>query len=245
MQRIAVSIVTLMLAIQSLSAQAQFRRDVALHWDAVQAKAEVGASGTGCASAGWSAADSLPAGLKLKLLPENMTIFESVFWGERGLFRGMSPLTLENRKKELEVRRTMLSVHQLLGFTTLALMTASVVAGQVLLNDYDALRFEEAQRMRQTHRTLSIVTFGTYMATAAMPTFAPPPLIRRDEWSTVTTHKLFAALHLTGMVAQPILAMLAANASNLEQVRALRRVHQVVGYITLVALAAAMMVITF
>jgi|GEM_PF-1346531 len=180
-----------------------------------------------------------------KLLPDNLTIFESVLWGSGGLFRGFSPLTPEARRRELDFRRTMLSTHQVLGFATLALMTASVVFGQILLNDYEALRFEEALRNRQTHRTLSIITFGTYMSTAAMSTFAPPPLIRRDEWNTVSTHKLFAIFHFSGMVAQPILAIMASNSRDLEQIRTLRRAHQIVGYFTLAALAAAMLTLTF
>ena len=181
----------------------------------------------------------------LKLLPDNLTIFESVLWGSAGIFRGFSPLTPEARQRELDFRRTMLSTHQVLGFATLALMTASVVFGQILLNDYEALRFEEALRNRQTHRTLSIITFGTYMSTAAMSTFAPPPLIRRDEWNTVSTHKLFAIFHFSGMVAQPILAIMASNSRDLEQIRTLRRAHQIVGYFTLAALAAAMLTLTF
>ncbi|MDW8020281.1 MAG: hypothetical protein RMI34_09425 [Chloroherpetonaceae bacterium] len=189
--------------------------------------------------------DSMQVVRKPKLLPENMSIFESVFWGESGLFRGISPLTPEARRRELDFRRAMLSTHQLLGFATLGLMTASVVFGQVLLNDYEALRFDEAARNRQVHRTLSIITFGTYMTTAAMSTFAPPPLIRRDEWNTVTTHKLLAVVHLAGMIAQPILAISAANSRDFEQIRALRRAHQIVGYVTLAALATAMVVMTF
>ncbi len=181
----------------------------------------------------------------LKLLPDHLTIFESVLWGSAGVFRGFSPLTPEARQRELDFRRTMLSTHQVLGFATLALMTASVVFGQILLNDYEALRFEEALRNRQTHRTLSIITFGTYMSTAAMSTFAPPPLIRRDEWNTVSTHKLFAIFHFSGMVAQPILAIMASNSRDLEQIRTLRRAHQIVGYFTLAALAAAMLTLTF
>lgn len=181
----------------------------------------------------------------LKLLPDNLTIFESVFWGSGGVFRGFSPLTPESRRRELEFRRAMLTTHQVLGFATLGLMSASVIFGQILLNDYEALRFEDALRNRQTHRTISIVTFGSYMSTAAMSIFAPPPLIRRDEWNTVTTHRLFAVIHLAGMIAQPILAISAANSRDFEQIRALRRAHQILGYVTLAALSAAMLVITF
>jgi hypothetical protein len=83
------------------------------------------------------------------------------------------------------------------------------------------------------------------MSTAAMSTFAPPPLIRRDEWNTVSTHKLFAIFHFSGMVAQPILAIMASNSRDLEQIRTLRRAHQIVGYFTLAALAAAMLTLTF
>ncbi len=246
--------ILLFCAFSSVDAYAQFKRHLTMQIFAASSSSQVSstwAAGSPAAephlhdSARYDSTGAETRTRTLKLLPDHLTIFESVLWGSAGVFRGFSPLTPETRQRELDFRRTMLSTHQVLGFTTLALMTASVIFGQILLNDYEALRFEEALRNRQTHRTLSIITFGTYMSTAAMSTFAPPPLIRRDEWNTVSTHKLFAIFHFSGMVAQPILAIMASNSRDLEQIRTLRRAHQIVGYFTLAALAAAMLTLTF
>ncbi len=246
--------ILLFCAFSSVDAHAQLKRNLTTQIFAVSSSSQLSsawAAGSPASdpylhnSARYDSTRTETRARTLKLLPDNLTIFESVLWGSAGVFRGFSPLTPEARQRELDFRRTMLSTHQVLGFATLALMTASVVFGQILLNDYEALRFEEALRNRPTHRTLSIITFGTYMSTAAMSTFAPPPLIRRDEWNTVSTHKLFAIFHFSGMVAQPILAIMASNSRDLEQIRTLRRAHQIVGYFTLAALAAAMLTLTF
>ena len=52
------------------------------------------------------------------LLPDRMVFTQSLLWGERGLMRktGWSPLTIEQREKELKIRRKMLktpSTHRL------------------------------------------------------------------------------------------------------------------------------------
>ena len=60
------------------------------------------------------------------LLPERMIFTQKLFWGEKGLLRktGIAPLNLENREKELQLRRKMLKAHQIIGYTTLAAMVA-------------------------------------------------------------------------------------------------------------------------
>ena len=51
------------------------------------------------------------------LLPERMVFTKRIFWGEKGIFRatGVAPLNMEQRQKELKVRRVMLTTHQVLG----------------------------------------------------------------------------------------------------------------------------------
>ena len=47
------------------------------------------------------------------LLPEKMIFTQKILWGEKGLFRktGISNLTIENREKELIVRKKMLTFY--------------------------------------------------------------------------------------------------------------------------------------
>src|ERR1035437_9142767 len=77
--------------------------------------------------------DALIQEEKPKLLPDNISFGEKVFWGEHGVFRGLgiaSPLTPEVRKHELAVRRMMLTMHQIGGFIALAAMIGTAYTGQ-------------------------------------------------------------------------------------------------------------------
>jgi hypothetical protein len=66
------------------------------------------------------------------LLPDKMSVLEKGLWGKNGLFRitGLAPLTPEARQSELKLRRAMLSIHQIGGFTTLGLMAISAYYGK-------------------------------------------------------------------------------------------------------------------
>lgn len=171
-----------------------------------------------------SAADSL--------LPSIMGPMEHVFWGERGLMRRLGmPLTEETREKEVFLRRGMLTAHQVGGFVTLGAMTATAVTGQMILNGRDDLGDRK--------RLLVNATIISYFATAALSVLTPPPTIRRPGWSSISWHKALATIHLTGMIVTPIIG------KQIEDDYDRRYLHQVSGYVTLAALAGAMLVVTF
>jgi len=185
-----------------------------------------------------------------KLLPNNLGIIESILWSENGVMRttGIAPLTPENRKAELGWRRTMLTTHQIGGFVTLGSMIATVFYGQKVLDGKNDLR--------GVHETLAGITVASYMATGTLALLTPPPQIRRDEWNTVSTHKLFSWIHFSGMIATPLLADLAAERSNSQQENPIKsgltssekkklRFHQISAYITTAAFAAALITVTF
>ena len=189
---------------------------------------------------------------KIKLLPDHLGNMEKIFWSENGIFRttGIASLTPPERKIELSVRRTMLNVHQIGGFTTLALFIPTLILGQRNINMRNAVAEGKGtfdRNLSNTHQLLGDLTFGAYMATALLALFSPPPLIRRDEWSTVSLHKTLAIIHFTGMVAIPILAVLAAHEERIDFTKAqsLQRAHQIVAYTTFAAFTASMIVITF
>ena len=170
----------------------------------------------------------------LPLLPEHLGPMESVMWGTNGAMRKVFdfPLTQEGRESEMRLRRNMLGLHQLGGFTTLAAMIATVVLGQKVYN---------GQRdLTQIHKAMAWTTIGAYSTTAVLGIFTPPPLIRRDEWSSVSTHKLLATLHLTGMVLTPYLGRQVAGGD-----RDLAKFHLASAYATTFFFGAALLVITF
>ncbi|NJD22927.1 MAG: hypothetical protein FIA82_09730 [Melioribacter sp.] len=179
---------------------------------------------------------------KPKLLPDKMSFLERGLWGENGLVREFgiaSPLTPEVRKHELEVRRVMLTAHQIGGFTTLGLMIATCYYGQRIIDG----GVDGRKNFESTKSALVGATITSYSLTALLSILSPPPLIRRDETSTTSIHKFLAWFHVAGMIVTPILASLMDEHKPFNADKA--HVHQVAGYITTAIFAASMIVITF
>lgn len=133
----------------------------------------------------------------IELLPERMVFTQSLLWGKNGLLRktGISPLNIENREKELRIRKTMLTAHQVIGYVTLASMVAQGIIGGKLYNGQDDLY--------KTHKTMgSIVNIG-YFTGAGLSLFAPPPLVNKKVkgLNSIKAHKILATVHFSAMVA--------------------------------------------
>jgi hypothetical protein len=190
--------------------------------------------------------DSLPVSVvrRPRLLPENLGFFERNLWTENGLFRSMgiaSPLTPESRKSELKLRRTMLVAHEISGFVTLGLMVTTVYYGQKVLNEFYTPNYRP---LLNNHTKFVDATIATYSITALLSLLSPPPVIRRDEISTVSIHRALAWVHVTGMILTPIIAAIASKGRGATDMSVLR-IHQISGYITTSAFAASMIVMTF
>jgi hypothetical protein len=199
-----------------------------------------GEEATGAEAASDMSADSLgvaPAATKRRLLPENMSVMERILWGESGFFRwtGIADtLSPKERKHELDVRRFMLSAHQIGGFATFAAMVAGVYYGQKTIDgDFAAGR---------THSSIIKTTILMYTATGLLALLTPPPLIRRDEANTVTTHKLLAWAHIAGMIVTPILA---SYISKRNPSSSSAHIHQISGYLTTAIFGASLVTVTF
>lgn len=187
--------------------------------------------------------DTLVQEEKPKLLPDNISFGEKVFWGENGVFRGLgiaSPLTPEVRRHELAVRRTMLTMHQIGGFLALASMIGAAWTGQRTID------LPRNKALKSAHQKMIAATIVTYSLTAMLSILSPPPLIRRDEGGTTTIHKTLAWFHVAGMILTPIIGSMVSERSktgpgiNLSKAR----FHQYAGYITTAIFAASMIVIT-
>lgn len=136
------------------------------------------------------------------LLPDRMIFTQSLLWGERGLMRktGWSPLSTEQREKELKVRRKMLKIHQLIGYVTLAGMVTQGIMGTQL--------YKGRSRYYDTHETIGNLTSISYFTGAGLSLFAPPPLTNKKHkgLSSIKAHKYLATLHFSAMVATNVLA---------------------------------------
>jgi len=190
------------------------------------------------ASAAGGNEDSLPPPRVHSLLPTNISFMEKALWGQEGFMRtsGIVPqLTPEERAKELGVRRTMLSLHQIGGFTSLGLMLVTAYFGQRVIDD------TRSRSLRNDHQTFVAATIATYSATGVLAILSPPPLIRRDEVSTTTIHKTLAWVHAIGMIVTPILGSMIGRRTDAQKAH----IHQIAGYFTTATYAASMITVTF
>ena len=193
--------------------------------------------------------DTLAQEEKPKLLPDQISFGEKLFWGEHGIFRGLgiaSPLTPEVRTHELGVRRTMLTMHQIGGFIALAAMIGTAYTGQRTINDF------HNSTKKNAHQKMIAVTITTYSITGLLSILSPPPLIRRDDGGTTTIHKTLAWFHVAGIILTPIIgSMISQRGSPILGIRTSQNMdlnkahfHQYAGYITTAIFAASMIVIT-
>ena len=136
------------------------------------------------------------------LLPTTMVFTQSFLWGENGLLRKTNwmSLSIENREKELKIRRKMLLAHQVIGYATLAGMVAQGVLGtQLYKGNYE---------LKDTHEMIGNATTISYFTGAGLSLFAPPPLISRknEGLSSIKAHKWLATIHFSAMIATNLLA---------------------------------------
>ena len=168
------------------------------------------------------------------LLPQRMIITQRMLWGEKGLMRttGIAPLGIEQRKREMQVRRFFLKTHQALGFMTLGGMLAQGIVGSRLYNGN--------YKLDDAHEALAAGLNVSYSLTAAMSLFTPPPLIQRDKKiSSLKIHKWLSIVHMSGMLATNILA------SRIEDNPSLKPAHRAAAFTTFASFAAAVVVIKF
>lgn len=140
---------------------------------------------------------------KTALLPKRMLLTQRIFWGEHGLYRrtGIAPqLTLENREKELRIRRNMFKIHQTLGFITAAGMITQGILGSRL---YKPETYSD--KLKNIHGAVATGVNIGYATTALMAFTAPPPMLNRKGISNIKVHKYLSYVHLSAMIATNVL----------------------------------------
>jgi len=139
---------------------------------------------------------------EIELLPNSMIFTQRLLWGEKGLMRStkLLPLSIENREKEMKIRRKMLLAHQLVGYTTLAGMIAQGILGVKLYNGQG--------QYKEAHEVIGNITTASYFTGAGLSLFAPPPLIsvKNKGLTSIKAHKWLASVHFSAMIATNLLA---------------------------------------
>ncbi len=171
-------------------------------------------------------------------LPQGMPLNTRLLWGRKGLIRllGLAPAT---RRRELEIRRTMLQWHQRLALLTLAALTTQFILGEVLASD----RARYYQKLQPIHQPLGYATFGLYLTTASLSLGAPPARRYTPGFSSIKLHRALALIHFTGMMLQPWLGRRLRLAPSPESYERRLRTHRWVGRLTFGAYTAAFLVI--
>ena len=131
-----------------------------------------------------------------KLLPDKMIFTQRFLWGENGLARVLkiSSLNIENREKELKLRRAMLKTHQYIGFITLGGMIYQGILGGKLYNgDYSVY---------DKHKKIGELSTIAYFTGAGLSLFTPPPLVNKKVkgFNSIKAHKILAMIHFPAMV---------------------------------------------
>ena len=164
------------------------------------------------------------------LLPNRMIFTQRALWGNNGLLRkaGIFPLNVELREKELKLRRSMLKIHQVIGYLTLAGMVTQGFLGGKLYNNWE-------RGLYNTHKTVGNLTSISYFTGAGLSLFAPPPLINKKTkgLSSIKAHKYLASVHFSAMLATNIF-------KNRNQ-----QIHKISAYTAVGSFAAAVLVFNF
>ena len=164
------------------------------------------------------------------LIPKRMIFTQRALWGNKGLLRkfGIFPLNVEQREKELKLRRSMLKIHQIIGYLTLAGMVTQGFLGGKLYNNWE-------RGLYNTHKTVGNLTSISYFTGAGLSLFSPPPLINKKSkgFSSIKAHKYLASVHFS--------AMLATNIFKNRN----KQIHKISAYTAVGSFAAAVLVFNF
>ena len=164
------------------------------------------------------------------LIPNRMIFTQRALWGNNGLLRkvGLFPLNIEQREKELKLRRSMLKIHQIIGYLTLAGMVTQGFLGGKLYNNWE-------RGLYNTHKTVGNLTSISYFTGAGLSLFAPPPLINKKSkgLSSIKAHKYLASVHFSAMLATNIFK------------RRNNQIHKISAYTAVGSFAAAVLVFNF
>src|SRR3954467_969507 len=147
-------------------------------------------------------------------------------------------------QSETRRRRTMLQLHQIGGFATLATMTATVVLGQ--LNYMDKYGGGgDFGTYKTAHSISAYTTAAVFTATGLLAFLAPNPFEKPLRVDPATMHKGSMIVATAGMATQIILGIATAGKEGTVAQRDLALAHQIVGYTTLVATYTGFLVLTF
>ena len=147
-------------------------------------------------------------------------------------------------EKKIGRRRTMLKLHQGLGFALTAGLVTTTVVGQLQFNDSFRGGGDE-RKLLGLHRGLAIGTSAVFASVGLLGLLAPEPFEKEFQWDTITFHKILMSIATAGMLAQVVLGIMATDRYGRLSETDFATAHQVVGYTTLGAVSAGVLTLFF
>lgn len=147
----------------------------------------------------------------------------------------------------LNKRSHMLKVHQKIGMLTLIPMAATLFTGPSAKGEGRNGQTWKApsQASLDFHAALGGVTTGMYFTTAYYAMFAPK-IPGTHHKGPIRLHEALAFIHAPGMIATPILGMMAYNQENNgEKVHGIASAHGAVAAVTITAYAASILAVSW
>jgi hypothetical protein len=144
---------------------------------------------------------------------------------------------------QLRLRRTMLNVHQALGFGLVALELGTTITGQ--LNYNDKFYGDNTGKYRQPHAVFAYSTLAVFGATALAAALAPSSPKKREGADRVTIHKIAMATATAGMITQGFLGVYVHEREGYLNQKSVATTHLAIGYATLAAVLVGVGAIVF
>lgn len=149
--------------------------------------------------------------------------------------------------RQVRIRRRVLQAHQILGFSTLAVMAATVILGQVnYVARYGGLaNGNDFERYQLPHLGLSVTTSAMFTALGILGIAAPNPYPKPIKADAALVHKVSMALATAGMVTQLIMGPITAVYGGRIDQRDLALGHVITGYATFGFMTAGVLAYVF
>lgn len=136
---------------------------------------------------------------------------------------------------KVELRRSMLQKHQLMGLTTLGLMVATSIVGGLNYQDIYGADPAGTGRYIWPHRVLAYTTTLSFGTTASLSLLAPKGYKKHKGFDTATAHKIAVSGATLGMLTQIGLGFVAARtqeAGNPADMKEVAKIHEISGIAT-------------
>jgi hypothetical protein len=145
----------------------------------------------------------------------------------------------------LKTRRKMLTWHQGLGLTLVALEVGTTVLGQLSYNDkFSGTAPANTNKYRTSHAVFAISTLGVFAANGIIALLAPAPG-RKLQFDRVMVHRVSMALAAVGMAAQAYYGFHTSGREGYQDQASIAKTHLVIGYATFAAFATGVGVLAF